>query len=161
MIVIHVCCFVVVDWFGITWRDESPPSITWQYTCGGRSACSSAVSSGTLSFDLSSLSSSGEYDITLFANNGYEVLAGPEPFSYSFQCAGGTGDISSVSHVLPEENSPLTRLAFSSCYKPSYQINSALWEHMRESGTDLWLWLGDNQVLINKKHAIVRLPFIL
>lgn len=137
------------DWLGITERGGAPPSVFWQYVCGGKTACSSPVPSGELQFSLGEgLRASGLYDLTLFSNNGYSVLAGPVPFSFSFttDCPAATGPTSPVQHALPEEGSPLARVAFSSCYSPSAQTSSALWEHVRQSGSELWLWLGDNQV---------------
>ena len=118
------------DWLGITERGHDPPSEDWQYLCGGQSAsaCSEPQLNGSVSFTLlDGLSSSGEYDITLFANNGYTVLAGPVPFSYTLFCPVATIEASAVTHAVPVEHSPLSRVAFSSCYKPSRQTSSALW----------------------------------
>ena len=135
------------DWLSITDRGKAPPSEDWQYLCGGKTACSEPVLSGTVTFALNEgLSASGEYDLTLFSNNGYSVLGGPVPFSFTFFCPTATVAASTVTHILPTEGSALTRVAFSSCYKPSRQTSSTLWEHVRQSGTELWLWLGDNQV---------------
>lgn len=135
------------DWLGITDRGQSPPSKDWQYLCGGTTACSEPVLSGSVSFSLNEgISASGEYDLTLFSNNGYSVLGGPVPFSFTFSCPAATMNASAITHTLPTEGSALSRVAFSSCYKPANQISSALWEHVRQSGTELWLWLGDNQV---------------
>jgi hypothetical protein len=150
------------DWLGITERGQDPPSEYWQYLCGGQSACSEPQLNGSVSFTLlDGLSSSGEYDITLFANNGYTVLAGPVPFSYTLFCPAATIEASAVTHAVPVEHSPLSRVAFSSCYKPSRQTSSTLWEHMRDSGSELWLWLGDNQVLANSHNVDVVLSVML
>jgi len=39
----------------------------------------------------------------------------------------------------------VSRVAFSSCYVPSYVPDSSnFWEQVRQGSPDLWLWLGDN-----------------
>merc|ERR1711936_1066634 len=39
----------------------------------------------------------------------------------------------------------VSRVAFSSCYKPSYVPESSnFWEQVRRGSPDLWLWLGGN-----------------
>lgn len=137
------------DWLSITYRGYAPPSEQWQYVCGGTSACSTVVSSGTVSFPVDSLSSA-DYDVTYFHNDGYSVVAGPFAFSVSHPggdpvCVTASTTPSTVTHVTPTDNTELSTLAFSSCYKPSQQISPILWQYMRDvTSPDLFVWLGDN-----------------
>lgn len=137
------------DWVSVTGRGTLPPSILWQYACGGMTVCSSAISNGAVTFSADELSA-GDYDVTYFANDGYSALAGPAHFSVDHPggnptCVSATSTPYPVVHVLPSEYSALSTVAFSSCYKPANQNSDTLWKHMREVlSPDLWLWLGDN-----------------
>mmetsp|Transcript_15451 Transcript_15451/g.23322 ORF Transcript_15451/g.23322 Transcript_15451/m.23322 type:complete len:779 (+) Transcript_15451:122-2458(+) len=137
------------DWISITLRGQSPPSILWQYVCGGKTPCSDAISSGTLQFSADSLSDN-DYDVSYFHNDGYTRIGVPAEFSVNHPngdptCSAAYGSISSVTHVPPVEGSVLSTIAFGSCYAPSYQTSDQLWKHLRETtAPDLWMWLGDN-----------------
>merc|ERR1719195_1547217 len=64
-------------------------------------------------------------------------------------CSGkqATSPISSTSHAVPIEGSELTKMAFSSCYNPSLQSSSALWQDVRTFLPEVFVWLGDNMYL--------------
>lgn len=140
------------DWISITRRGFLPPSVEWQYVCGGKTTCSSIVSSGQVSFPADSLSSAN-YDVTYFHNNGYSVVAGPYAFSVDHPggdptCVLASTPPSRVMHLPPTEGSELSTLTFSSCYKPFRQISPVLWQHMRNDiSPDLFVWLGDNMYM--------------
>lgn len=134
-----------LDWISVTDRGKAPPSILWQYVCGGQSACTLAVQSSSVQFNADALSS-GDYDVTYFANDGYSALAGPAEFSVNhLACMAATSAPYPKVHTLPTENTQLSVVAFSSCYKPAAQTSDTLWRHMRHNlSAELWLWLGDN-----------------
>jgi hypothetical protein len=137
------------DWLSVTDRGQVPPSIVWQYACGGTAACGEAVADGAVSFPADGLDA-GDYDVTYLNNDGYEILAGPVGFSVDHPngtpvCSAALSPPSTNTHIVPIEQSYLSIVAFSSCYKPSYQISDLLWKHVRTAlGPELWLWLGDN-----------------
>ena len=111
--------------------------------------CSTIVSSGQVLFTADSLSS-GDYDVSYFHNEGYIRIAGPAQFSVSHPggdpiCSPAVSAASEVAHLAPAEGSVASTIAFSSCYKPSSQTSSTLWEHLRfTTQADLFVWLGDN-----------------
>jgi hypothetical protein len=61
-------------------------------------------------------------------------------------CTAATTAVSDATHLPPTDGMAISKVAFSSCFKPSQQINNALWQHVRTifgSGS-VWNWLGDN-----------------
>ena len=51
-----------------------------------------------------------------------------------------------MSHLPPSNDMPVSKIAFSSCYKPSRQTSELLWDHVRTNygSNAVWNWLGDN-----------------
>lgn len=65
--------------------------------------------------------------------------------SCSGPCTLATSDPSGLKHKVPQDGDDVRRVAFSSCYKPSNQVSTALWDHVKSDfGADVWSWLGDN-----------------
>ena len=60
-------------------------------------------------------------------------------------CTAAVTTPSSVSHAHPVEGSEVSRVAFSSCYKPANRVSNTLWWHLRNTfQAELFMWLGDN-----------------
>mmetsp|Transcript_39738 Transcript_39738/g.93064 ORF Transcript_39738/g.93064 Transcript_39738/m.93064 type:complete len:1153 (-) Transcript_39738:1378-4836(-) len=60
-------------------------------------------------------------------------------------CTDATKAPSGPYHVFPSNETPVSKIGFSSCYTPSSQSGPQLWQHVKNDFTpDLWLWLGDN-----------------
>jgi hypothetical protein len=68
------------DWLSVTDRGQVPPSIVWQYACGGTAACGEAVADGAVSFPADGLDA-GDYDVTYLNNGSNTVLDGPVGFT--------------------------------------------------------------------------------
>lgn len=60
------------------------------------------------------------------------------------QCHMGLGNPSPVNHYYAEEDMHVANISFSSCYRPEHMAGTNFWSDVRNKGTDLWLWLGDN-----------------
>ena len=60
-------------------------------------------------------------------------------------CKPATSALSKIEHLNPVPLTPLSKIAFGSCFDPEMQIDARLWQHMREVfQPDLWVWLGNN-----------------
>jgi hypothetical protein len=60
-------------------------------------------------------------------------------------CTKATEFVSSGVHLNPTPGAAVSKIAFGSCFEPGNQIDSKLWDHMRQTfQPDLWVWLGDN-----------------
>jgi len=139
-----------LDWVGIWPAVHDPqqlpsPSTEWDWL----------TSSNTVTFpgDLCD----GEYEVYLTQDilSPYQSLAAAAftvSGSTTKDCSVGVCTIASSAyddenvHIAPVDGTAVSKIAFSSCYAPSFQVSNALWKHMRNTfRADLWLWLGDNQ----------------
>mmetsp|Transcript_14275 Transcript_14275/g.30999 ORF Transcript_14275/g.30999 Transcript_14275/m.30999 type:complete len:625 (-) Transcript_14275:98-1972(-) len=78
--------------------------------------------------------------------NDHDVSYGP-PQDWG-KCHPATTKPSPITHAHPVEGSPVSRVAFASCFRPYLQVSDALWKHLREDfEPDLFIWLGDNMYL--------------
>jgi hypothetical protein len=60
-------------------------------------------------------------------------------------CKPAVAGFTPLNHLNPTPMSPVSKIAFGSCFEPESQENSKLWDHMRNVfKPDLWVWLGDN-----------------
>jgi hypothetical protein len=72
-------------------------------------------------------------------------------------CKPATEGVTAVEHLNPTPNTPLSKIAFGSCFEPGNQIDSRLWNHMRNIfQPDLWVWLGDNVYADGQDIALKR-----
>ena len=91
--------------------------------------------------------SSGQgLDANQYVNaDGRDYSYGPPQDWGKSSCGRATAELSPLTHSQPVEGSPISRIAFASCFRPYLQVSDALWRHMRESfQPDLFIWLGDN-----------------
>lgn len=77
--------------------------------------------------------------------DGKDYSHGPPQDWGKGSCGRATAELSPLTHIQPVEGSPISRIAFASCFRPYLQVSDALWRHMRESfQPELFIWLGDN-----------------
>ena len=77
--------------------------------------------------------------------DGKDSSYGPPQDWGKSSCGRATAELSPLTHIQPVEGSPISRIAFASCFRPYLQVSDALWRHMRETfQPDLFIWLGDN-----------------
>lgn len=77
--------------------------------------------------------------------DGKDYSYGPPQDWGKSSCGRATAELSPLTHIQPVEGSPISRIAFASCFRPYLQVSDALWRHMRETfQPDLFIWLGDN-----------------
>ena len=77
--------------------------------------------------------------------DGRDYSYGPPQDWGKSSCGRATAELSTLTHIQPVEGSPISRIAFASCFRPYLQVSDALWRHMRETfQPDLFIWLGDN-----------------
>lgn len=133
-----------------------------QFSCGTQSCQPSVAASGSVTFGQGGVNESGSlswplpagsYKAVLLANGGYNIIAasqqlvvtGSGPGPTPTACPAATTSISTNTHAVPIEGAEVSKIAFSSCFKPTSQNSNALWSHMRNQfAPDVWDWLGDN-----------------
>ena len=77
--------------------------------------------------------------------DGKDYSYGPPQDWGKSSCGRATAELSALTHIQPVEGSPISRIAFASCFRPYLQVSDALWRHMRETfQPELFIWLGDN-----------------
>jgi hypothetical protein len=106
----------------------------WPLTCGTWKA--HIVASSSSADDYTAAVSSAEF-----------VIAGnPQCPDNVGVCDVANIPVSSTSHFPPSDSMQISNVAFSSCFKPSRQINNVLWKHVRDNfgSLSVWNWLGDN-----------------
>jgi hypothetical protein len=154
-------------WIGIWQADKAPglvftesdtPSAMWMDLCtGGDGTCTQETDlqfsddSGWKSgFDLEWPLCDGKWAACVIDNDTNENIACSEVFAVvggtcDGVCRPATSELSKIEHLNPTPMSPLSKSAFGSCFDAEKQIDSRLWQHMREVfQPDLWVWLGDN-----------------
>lgn len=167
--------FKGAPWVSLWPADSDPsslpsPSPYWVYLCSGSqdTACGSdgPTSSSSVSVTLGKDSAGswswplgcGKWRAYLIPsdewNPYYESVASSEPFIVGGEasceeqvCNADDELMVDNSHLPPENGAVISKIAFSSCFKPESQTHgSDLWEHVRENYAteSVWNWLGDN-----------------
>ena len=75
------------------------------------------------------------------------------------QCIPAMSDPSPITHEYAVNGLEISRISFSSCYLPEDMKGSNFWSDVRRSGTDLWLWLGDNAYMDGTNMEAKRLKY--
>lgn len=143
------------------------PSIMWQWHCGGTaggsSPCPVGNTTGIIVFSKESSHGNtpwplcdGEWKIHLINDQSspykaelsseiFYILKGDSNNCVANNCVEASTLPSTNSHAVPEDGQIMSRIAFSSCYKPDAQTTDKLWNHVRSTfQADVWNWLGDN-----------------
>mmetsp|Transcript_33855 Transcript_33855/g.49377 ORF Transcript_33855/g.49377 Transcript_33855/m.49377 type:complete len:733 (-) Transcript_33855:349-2547(-) len=155
------------DWIAIYPENDGSTvlprgSDLWIYALSGTQSYSAGIppSQGSAVFGAGGVDESGQQSWPLpggtyrahILHPNYEAVASSSVFEVLGNvCPAAYEEVSANMHLAPSDADNVGRIAFSSCYKPSSQINDKLWRYLREDyctdGQCVWAWLGDNMYM--------------
>lgn len=166
------------DWIGVYpessgTSDLPAGSELWIYCQSGSQASTSTIpdSNGSAIFGPDGVDegwpiTGGSYRAHLIRNTNspYTVVASSSVFQVEGStCPAAITDVSDKMHQAPKDTDTIDRIAFSSCYKPTGQINDKLWKYLRDpfckDNTCAWAWLGDNMYFDTDNMENKRLAY--